>query len=86
VGARDFDKVMLELPIPDFMPGDAIHAELVAAARRAEDVAAGVDLPPAVNFIRARGLVRDALERDGIASGIDSLVAHLLRLETGSLP
>jgi SAM-dependent methyltransferase len=78
-GARDFDKVILGLPIPDFQPGNDLHMELVAAARRAEIVALTVDLPSEVNFIRARGLVRGALERDGIALGIDRLVAHLLQ-------
>jgi len=85
-GARDFDKVMLELPIPEFVAGEQIHAELVAAARRAEDAAAGLDLPATVNFVRARQLVRAALEREGIASLIDRLVARLLRLETNALP
>jgi len=80
-GARDFDKVMLELPIPDFAAGDALHADLVAAARRAEAVAASVDLPPTVNFIRARGLVRAALERDGLSAIMDRMVARLLRLD-----
>jgi hypothetical protein len=80
-GARDFDNVMLELPIPDFAGGDALHADLVATARRAEEVAASVDLPPVVNFIRARGLVRAALERDGVGPAIESMVARLLRLD-----
>jgi SAM-dependent methyltransferase len=79
-GARDFDKVMLELPIPAFVSGEAVHEELVAAARQAERVAASVDLAEAGNFIRARGLVRAALERDGVASRIDALVASLLHL------
>lgn len=79
-GARDFDKVMLDLPIPDFTLGEEVHEELVAAARHAEEVAAAVDFPTAVNFIRARGLVRAALERDGVASRIDALVTNLLRL------
>ena len=84
-GARDFDKVMLELPIPGFAAGNPLHVELVAAAKHAEVLAAAVDLPLAVNFIRARGLVRTALERDGITASIDSLVARLLRLETNAL-
>jgi hypothetical protein len=85
-GARHFDKLMLELPIPAYLAGDALHAELVAAAQRAEDVAASVAMPPAVNFIRARGLVRAALERDGIAATVDRLVARLLHLDPNALP
>jgi hypothetical protein len=68
------------LPIPAFAPGEEIHEELVAAARQAEDVAAGVDLAAAGNFIRARRLVRDELERNSVASQIDALVAELLHL------
>src|SRR5262249_34319959 len=38
-GARDFDKVMLSLPIPQFDRGVTLHRELAVAAERAEVVA-----------------------------------------------
>ncbi|MGO9181216.1 MAG: hypothetical protein ACLQHS_18465 [Candidatus Limnocylindrales bacterium] len=77
-GARDFDKVMLDLPIPAFTPDDALHAQLVGVARDAEAVAAAVELPPALNFIRARAIVRTALERDGVAARLEALVGRVL--------
>lgn len=42
---RDFDKYVWQVPIPMFDPADPLHMELVALAERAEQVAAGVDLP-----------------------------------------
>ena len=84
-GARDFDKVMLELPIPDFSASDALHVDLVAAAGQAEVVSASVALPSGVNFIRARRLIRSALEGDGVGPRIEGLVTRLLGLETSAL-
>ena len=77
-GARDFDKLMLDLPIPTFDPSEPIHAELVAAAFRAESIAAAVPLPSDVGFVRARGSVRAALVAAGVAQDIDRLVQRLL--------
>ena len=77
-GARDFDKVMFNLPIPRFDEGAASHRELAAAAARAEAVAAAVELPEGVRFQRARGLVRAALAEAQISQQIDALVADLL--------
>ncbi|MFA5787844.1 MAG: hypothetical protein WDA71_12840, partial [Actinomycetota bacterium] len=77
-GARHFDKVMLELPIPKFSPSDTLHAQLAAAALRAEQVAAGVVLLAGVHFVRARQLIRQALQADGVSEVIDELVAELL--------
>ena len=77
-GARHFDKVMFNLPIPRFDRSNLLHGELAAAARDAETAAAAVPLPEAVKFQRARKLVRDALTEAGIAPRIDALVARLL--------
>ncbi|TVS01003.1 MAG: SAM-dependent DNA methyltransferase, partial [Rhodospirillales bacterium] len=41
-GARDFDKVIFNLPIPRFDPAERLHVALADAARRAEAVAAEV--------------------------------------------
>ena len=65
-GARDFDKVIFTLPIPRFDAKVALHMELAAAAREAEEIAAAVQLPEAVKFQRARRMVRDALTEAGI--------------------
>ncbi len=77
-GARDFDKVIFELPIPAFDPSDALHQELASAARLAEEVAASVILPPSMHFVRARSMVRDALRAQGVAQKIEALVGTLL--------
>jgi hypothetical protein len=77
-GARDFDKVMFNLPIPQFDPSTPLHNELAAAAVEAERVAAAFELPETVKFQRARKLIRDALTESGIAPEIDRLVARLL--------
>jgi hypothetical protein len=77
-GARHFDKVMFNLPIPRFDAGERLHLDLAAAASRAEEVAASVELPEGVKFQRARGLIRAALAETGIAQTIDGLVARLL--------
>jgi BarA-like signal transduction histidine kinase len=77
-GARDFDKVMFSLPIPSFDPKNTLHQRLARAAQRAERVAAKVPLQDGEHFVRARGLIRDALEKDGVANLIDELVAELL--------
>ncbi|MCL6641129.1 MAG: hypothetical protein K6T92_07120, partial [Candidatus Rokubacteria bacterium] len=77
-GARHFDKLMFELPIPRFDGDDPLHRELADAAREAEDVAAGVPLPERIHFVRARRLIRDALRERGVSQRIDTLVAKLL--------
>ena len=77
-GARHFDKVIFNLPIPRFDPKSKLHRDLAAAAEKAEQVAAAVELPVGVKFQRARALVRGALVEDGVAERIDQLVAKLL--------
>jgi hypothetical protein len=77
-GARDFDKVIFNLPIPRFDAAIALHARLADAAAEAEKLAAAVDIPDSVGFVRARKLVRYALTKAGISERIDALVAQLL--------
>jgi len=77
-GARDFDKVMFNLPIPRFEAADPLHTDLAAAAAEAETIAAAVPIADGVKFQRARKLVRDALIDAGLAERIDGLVARLL--------
>lgn len=77
-GARHFDKVMFNLPIPRFDAANELHQNLADAAVRAEEIAAAVDIPEPVAFQRARRMVRDALKQAGIAQQIDTLVARLL--------
>jgi hypothetical protein len=77
-GARDFDKVVFELPIPAYDPASKLHAELAVTAKSAEDVAETVVLPPSMHFVRARSLIREALVAQGIAQKIEALVGTLL--------
>jgi hypothetical protein len=77
-GARHFDKVIFNLPIPRFDPADEAHLALAEAAQRAEMLAAAVEFPEGVKFQRARAMIRAALTEAGIAPAIDQLVADLL--------
>jgi len=67
-GARDFDKVMFNLPIPRFDATDPLHNAIAEAAREAETIAASVPLPENIKFQRARGLIRAALTEAGVAA------------------
>lgn len=77
-GARDFDKVMFNLPILRFDSANTLHRDLADAAASAETVAAKVELPEGIKFQRARKLVRNALAANGLSKKIDSLVVALL--------
>jgi hypothetical protein len=77
-GARDFDKVMFNLPISRFDAKLKLHRDLATLAGQAEIVAAKVRLPEGVRFQRARALVRGALADLGVSVAIDALVAKLL--------
>ncbi len=77
-GARDFDKVIFNLPIPRFDTKIKLHRDLAAAAEKAEEIAAAVALPEGVKFQRARAMVRAALIEAGLSQEIDALVARLL--------
>jgi hypothetical protein len=77
-GARHFDKVIFNLPIPRFDARKTLHRALTEAADQAAAIAAEVQLPEGVKFQRARTLVRAALTEADIAGQIDGLVAELL--------
>lgn len=77
-GARHFDKVMFNLPIPRFDAKNSLHKTIAQAAQQAGAIAASVPLPEAIKFQRARGLIRAALRDAGMAQRIDTLVAKLL--------
>ncbi len=77
-GARDFDKVMLSLPIPQFDGSNKLHMALARSAAHAERVAAAVELREGIHFVTARQKIRAALREDGVSQKIDKLVAELL--------
>lgn len=76
-GARDFDKLMFELPIPLFDSKNALHKEIAQASKRASRVAAKVDIA-GLFFTRARSLIREAVRKDGVAQEIERLIQRLL--------
>jgi len=76
-GARHFDKLLVNEPIPRFEAGDADHAALVALAERAEAVAEAVPVPEGLYFVTVRRRIRDALVADGVGGEIDRAVARL---------
>ena len=77
-GARDFDKVIWNLPIPRYDPKLKLHRNLAAAGAEAEAAAKLVELVDGEKFQRARKRVRDALIGNGIAAKIETLVEKLL--------
>lgn len=77
-GARHFDKVMFDLPIPPFDPANRLHQALADSAHRAEQVAATVPLREGEHFVRARRLIRQVLQEESVAGRIDELVTQLL--------
>ncbi len=77
-GARDFDKVIFNLPIPKFNTKTKLHRDIAEAGARAEAAAAGVELIEGEKFQRARKRIRDSLITAGIAGKIDELVEKLL--------
>jgi len=77
-GARHFDKVMFNLPIPIFSASDPLHRDLAFAGAQAEDVASVVELVSGERFQRARKRIRDALEEEGTGGEIEKLVDKLL--------
>jgi SAM-dependent methyltransferase len=76
-GPRHFDKYVFQLPIPRYDPLDNAHRWLVALAERAEEVAAGVELPN-IRFDALRRRIRKALVADGVAADIDAIVRTML--------
>ncbi len=77
-GARHFDKLLFELPIPRFDSKDALHKDLAKAGKRAEATAATVVLPADGHFVKARKLIREALAADGVGEEVEQLVGVLL--------
>jgi SAM-dependent methyltransferase len=77
-GKRDFDKAMLNLPIPEFQPTSDLHKELAAAAKHAEFVASRVEVKEGEYFVTTRGRIRKTLAEEGVAEDIDKLVEKLL--------
>jgi hypothetical protein len=77
-GARHFDNLFWELPIPEFSRRDARHRALAALGARAEQVAAAVALDGAAHFTRQRRAIRDALLAEGVQAELDAAALALI--------
>jgi hypothetical protein len=77
-GARHFDKLVWELPIPEFDPRNPLHRDLARAGARAETLAAAVPLRDNAGFRAHRAAIRTALAESGLAAEIDTLAARLV--------
>jgi hypothetical protein len=74
---RDIDKHVFELPIPLYDGTDNAHQWLVRLSERAETIARDVVLP-STRFEIQRRRVRKALDDEGVAADIDTVVEALL--------
>jgi hypothetical protein len=77
-GARHFDNLFWELPIPEFSRRDARHRALAALGARAEQVAAAVALDGAAHFTRQSRAIRDALLAEGVQAELDAAALALI--------
>ena len=76
-GARDFDNLIWELPIPEFSARDPLHQKLAALTLECEAVAAAVPLIEGAYFTTQRRAIRDALEAAGLMKRLDALVGSI---------
>ena len=75
---RDFHKVVWRLPIALFEPDNDQHRRLADLAAQAEVVAASVDVSGHRTFQAQRRLIREELDRCGVAAVTDAIVCDLL--------
>jgi len=78
---RHFHELIWSLSVPLFNPADDVHWQLVDLAAQAEALAGQTDLSGKRTFQAQRRLIREELERVGIADAIDALVLRLLSTE-----
>ena len=71
MGARDFDKVMLSLPIPPCDSSDKLNRGISRVTTHSGQVASVVQINEGMPFISARKIICTALDKDGIMKKID---------------
>lgn len=76
-GPRDFHRVPLTLPIPEFDPALPVHLEIATMSRKVESICADLDIVTPNNFKKARTLVEDEILRLGLVQDLDDLVSAL---------
>jgi hypothetical protein len=77
-GSRHFDKVIFEIGVPTFDAVDVLHNDLVAAAKKCEEIAEGVELTDGLARQSARRLVREALFDAGMDQTLNRLVRQVI--------
>jgi len=77
-GARDFDNLIWELPLPEYDGRNELHQCIVAVAAECEALAASQKLDASAYFTTQRRVIRDALAEAGLMRRLDALVAELL--------
>lgn len=75
---RHFDKYVFQLPIPLYDESNVDHVALAALGARAEEIAAGLEVPKGMRFEIVRRHFREALQADGVLGAIDDAVTALL--------
>jgi hypothetical protein len=74
---RHFDKLVWELPVPEFDESSPLHQDIATAGAAAQARAAEVPLPEG-DFRRKRRAIREALVSTGLAARMEGLVVRLL--------
>ena len=77
-GARHFDNLIWELPLPEYDGRNELHQRIVAVAAECEAMAASQKLDASAYFTTQRRVIRDALAEAGLMRRLDALVAELL--------
>ncbi len=77
-GARDFDKYVFAVPIPLFDTTNDSHVELAGLAAEAEEAANKLVLEEGARFQAKRKVIRQHLDRTGIAARIETAVTELI--------
>ena len=76
-GPRDFHRVPLTLPIPEFDHTLPVHLEIATLSGKAESISADLDIVTPNKFKKARTLVEEEILRLGLAQDLDDLVSAL---------
>lgn len=77
-GARHFDRVIFNLPIPKFDSKIRLHSDLARAGGAAERLVKSLSFKEGQHFTRSRKVIRDELLKEKIAPQIENFTSNLL--------
>ncbi len=80
-GPRDFHRVPLTLPIPQFDANNPQHQAIAALTRDIEELCSGIEVANPSNFKRARSQIEAEISRSGLGKSLDDAVESLGILE-----